>query len=227
MGSGLFLFGLLVALFAIYRLAWRRLRSPQATVRGLLRSYYGFARTGLPELESLLGVLSKRSGWRKLPPVFLTELITRFGTKENVFRFVSLAENYRLNETQLAAIAANRDTETAMREVALWLVDFGNRLHKEKSFKQAEFVQKLALDLQPDQYFTNLPLATTLLKMARYDEAAPLFKDGLVQLENCADGAAFLDRLEAGANLDELRARYREMSDSCWKARRNQRDSVP
>ena len=45
--------------------------------------------TGLPALESLLRVLSKRSGWRKLPPVFLTELITRFGTKENVFRFVS------------------------------------------------------------------------------------------------------------------------------------------
>lgn len=227
MNSELFLVGLLIALFAVYRLAWRRLRSPQATVRGLLRSYHGFARTGLPELESLLRVLSKRRGWRNLPPVFLTELITRFGTKENVFRFVSLAENYRLDRTQLPAMAANRDLETAMREVALWLVDFGNRLHKEKSFKQAEFVQKLALDLQPDQYFTNLPLATTFLKMARYDEAAGLFKDGLVQLENCADGAAFLDRLEAGANLDELRARYREMYDSCSKARRIRRDSVP
>ena len=227
MDSGLFLFGLLVALIAIYRQTWRRLRSPQATVRGLLRSYHAFARTGLPELESLLRVLSKRSGWRNLPSVFLAEIIARFGTKENVFRFVSLAESYRLDRTQLPAIAANRDMETAMREVALWLVDFGNRLHKENSFKQAEFVQKLALNLQPDQYFTNLPLAATLLKMERYDDAAALFKDGLVQLENCAAGAAFLDRWETGANLDEVRARYREMSDSCSKARRRQRDSVP
>jgi len=226
MSSELFLVGLLIALFAVYRLAWRRLRSPQATVRGLLRSYHALARTGLPELESLLRVLSKRSGWRKLPSVFLAEIIARFGTKENVFRFVSLAENYRLNDTQLPAIAANRDMETAMREVALWLVDFGNRLHKEKSFKQAEFVQKLALNLQPDQYFTNLPLAATLLKMERYDEAAALFKDGLVQLENCADGAAFLDRLETGANLKELRANYEEMYATCLRARGNQPGSV-
>ena len=227
MSSELFLVGLLIALFAVYRLAWRRLRSPQATVRGLMRSYHACARTGLPEFESLLQVLSKRSGWRKLPSVFLTELITRFRTKENVFRFVSLAENYRLDGTQLPVIAANRDMETAMREVALWLVDFGNRLHKEKSFKQAEFVQKLAVDLQPGQYFTNLPLAATFLKMERYDEAAALFKDGLAQLENCAEGAACLDRLEAAASLDELRARYREMYASCSQARRQQRYSVP
>ena len=226
MESGLFLIGLLVALFAIYRLAWRRLRSPQATVRGLLRSYYAFERTGLPERESLLRVLTKRNGWKKLSSVFLAEIIARFGTKENVFRFVSLAESYRFARTQLPAIAANRDLETAMREVAVWLADFGNRLQKEHSFKQAAFVQKLALDLQPNQYFTNLPLAATYLKMERYDEAAPLFKDGLAQLENCAGDAVFLDRLEAGANLDELRARYREMYEKCSKSRGNQRDSA-
>jgi len=226
MDSGLFLLGLLLALVAIYRRAWRRLRSPQATVRGLLRSYHAFARTGLPEQESLLRVLTKRSGWKKLPPVFLAEIVARFETKENVFRFVSLAESYRFDRTQLPAIAANRDLETAMREVALWLAEFGHRLHKEQSFKQAEFVQKLAVDLRPDQYFTNLPMAATYFEMGRYDEAAPLFKDGLAQLANCADGAALLGRLEAGANLDELQARYRDMSAKCAQALGHRRDAA-
>lgn len=175
MDSGLFLLGLLLALVAIYRRAWRRLRSPHATVRGLLRSYYGVERAGLPEQESLLRVLSKRSGWKKLPPVFLAEIVARFGTKENVFRFVSLAESYRFERSQLPAIAANRDLETALREIALWLADFGNRLQKETSFKQAAFVQKLAVGLQPKPVITNLPLTATYFKMKRCDEAAPLF----------------------------------------------------
>jgi predicted Zn-dependent protease len=139
---------------------------------------------------------------------------------------MSLAEGYRFNRKQLPAIAAGEDMEAAMREVSLWLADFGNRLQKRNSFKEAEFVQKLALGLQPDQYFTKLPLATTYYKMERYDEAAPLFKEGLAQLENCADGAAFLDRLETGANLKELSANYEEMYETCLKARGNQRDSV-
>ncbi len=226
MDNGLFLLGLLVALVAVYLRMRRRLRSPQTIVRGLLRSYYAIERTGLPERESLLRILSKRSGWKKLPSVFLAEIVARFGTKENVFRFVSLAESYRFDRSQLPAIAANRDLETAMREIALWLAEFGNRLHKEQSFKQAEFVQKLALDLQPDQYFTNLPMAATYFERGRYDDAGPLFKEGLAQLGHCADGAALLDRLEPGANLNELRANYEEMSATGLKGRGNQRGSA-
>lgn len=226
MESGLFLIGLLIALFAIYRLAWRRLRSPQTTVRGLLRHYYTFEKTGLPERESLLRVLTNRSGWRNLPPVFLAEIVARLRSKEDVFRFVSLAEDYRFNRKQLPAIAAGEDMEAAMRAVSLWLADFGSRLQKKNSFKEAEFVQKLALRLQPDQYFTKLPLATTYYKMDRYDAAAPLLKEGLAQLKNCADGAAFLDRLETGANLKELRANYEEMYATCLRARGNQPGSA-
>lgn len=222
MESGLFLIGLLIALFAIYRLAWRRLRSPQATVRGLLRHYYAFEKIGLPERECLFRVLSSRSGWRNLPLEFLAEVVARLRSKENVFRFVSLAEGYRFNRKQLPAITARRDMEAVMREVALWLADFGNRLQKKNSFKEAEFVQKLALGLQPDQYFTKLPMATTYYKMERYDAAAPLFEEGLAQLENSADGAAFLDRLEPGATLKDLRANYQEMYATCLKARGNQ-----
>jgi predicted Zn-dependent protease len=132
---------------------------------------------------------------------------------------VSLAEGYRFNRKQLPAITAKRDMEAVMREVALWLADFGNRLQKKNSLKEAEFVQKLALGLQPDQYFTKLPMATTYYKMKRYDDAAPLFEEGLAQLENSDDGAAFLDRLEPGANLKELRANYEEMYETCLKAR--------
>ena len=47
-----------------------------------------------------------------------------------------------------------------MREVALWLGDFGNRMHKENRLKEAEFVQKLALGL-PQSAVQPTSLAAT------------------------------------------------------------------
>jgi len=226
MESGFFIIGLLITFIAIFRLVWRRLRGPQWTVRGLLRQYYVFAKLGIPETECLFRVLSRRSGWKNLPAKFLAELVGRLRSKEDVFRFVSLAEGYRFDRKQLPTIAAKPDMEAAMREVALWLADFGSRLQKQNCFKEAEFVQKLALGLQPDQYFTTLPMATTYYKLARHDEAALLFKQGLAQLENSDDGAAFLDCLETGANLEELRTTYQEMYATCLKAREDKRDSL-
>ena len=218
MESGLFLFGLLIALFAIYRLVSRRLTGAQTTVRALLRDYHAFERTGLPEQECLLRVLTHRSGWRNLPLVFLAEIVKRLKTKEVVFRFVSLAEGYRYDRKHLPAIAGKKDMEVAMREVARWLGDFGNRLQKKNRLKEAEFVQKLALGLQPDQDFTNLPLATTYYRMERYSDAVPLFEKGLARLEKSADVSALLNGLEPGADLNALRTSYEEMYAACLKA---------
>ena len=220
MESGLFLFGLLVALFAIYRLVSRRLTGPQNTVRALLRHYHAFEKTGLPEQKCLLRVLALRSGWRNLPLVFLAEIIQRLKTKEDVFRFVSLAEGYRYNRKHLPAIAGKADMEVAMHDVALWLGDFGNRLQKKNRLKEAEFVQKLALGLQPDQYFTNLPLATTYYRMERYSDALPLFEKALGKLEKSAD-SAFLDVLEPETDLNALKISYKQMYVTCLKAAEN------
>lgn len=222
MESGLFLIGLLIALIAMYRLISRHLRSPQTTVRGLLRRYHAFERIGLPARECLFGVLSRRTGWKNLPPKFLAEIVARLESKEDVFRFVSLAEGYGFNRKEMRTIAAGKDMEAAMREVALWLVDFGSRLQRENSLKEAEFVQRLALGLQPDQYFTQLPLATTYYKMERHDQAAPLFEQGLAALQRSDDGAAFLDRVEPGASRKEVRANYKRMYAACLKAGENQ-----
>jgi tetratricopeptide (TPR) repeat protein len=224
MEGGLFLFGLLIVLFALYRLVARKLATPRATVRMLLRRYHAFERRGLPEQDGLYRVLTGRRGWRNLPSAFIAEIVARLGSKESVFRFVALAEEHRFNRKQLPAIANNPNRETAMREVALWLCDFGNRLQRENHLKEAEFVQKLALGLQPDQPFTQLPLAATYYKMARYDQAAPLFKEGLAQLAKSADGAgprsetlAFLDGIEPGATLKDPRAEYATMYATCLK----------
>ena len=226
MESSLFIIGLLIVMVTIFRHVWRRMRGPMATVRGLLRHYYVFERLGFPETECLYRVLARRSGWKNLPHKFLVELINRLRSKENVFRFVSLAEGYRFDRKQLPGIAANADVEAAMREVALWLVEFGDKLQQQNRLKEAEFVQKLARGLQPNQYFTTLPMATTYYKMARYDEAAPLFKEGLGQLEKCKDGAMHLGGMHSGANLEEARAKYREMFSACLKASEGQQDSM-
>lgn len=225
MERGLFLVGLLIALIAVYRMVWRQVRSPQTTVRGLLRRYHAFEKMGLPAPECLFRVLSHRIGWKHLPPKFLAEIVARLESKENVFRFVSLAEGYQFNRKQMRTIAAGKNMEVAMREVALWLVDFGSRLQRENSLKEAEFVQKLAVGLQPDQYFTKLPLAMTYYKMERHDQAAPLFEEGLAALQRSDDGAVFLDRVEPGASRKEVRATYQKMYAACLKAGENQQSS--
>jgi len=213
MESGLFLLGLLIVLFTLYRLVSRKLGTPQATVRMLLRRYHAFERLGLREQDCLYRILTNRSGWRNLPPAFIAGLVACLNTKENVFRFITLAEEHRFNRKQLQAIASNPDREQAMREVALWLGEFGDRLQAENRLKEAEFVQMLALGLQPDQYFTQLPLAATYYKMERYADAAPLFKQGLARLEDSSDGAS---------PLKESKERYQEMYAVCANAAANQ-----
>lgn len=215
MNFPVFIIGVIVLAISIFRLIWPRLRGPEAIVRGLLRVYQGYARIGLPERECLFRVLSNRPGWKKLPANFLAELIARLQSKEDVFRFVSLAEGYRFDRKQLPSIAAKHDLDAAMREICLWLVEFGKKLHGEGSFKQAEYVQRLALAFEPERVFTQLPLALTCCKLASHEAAAALFKDGLSRLEHCA--AVDLDLLEAGESREQLRVRYQGAYESCLK----------
>jgi len=225
MERGLFFIGLMIALIAIYRWVARWLATPRTTVRLLLRRYHAFQRMGLSERESLFRILTSRRGWRNLPAPFLAELIARLKSKEDVMRFVSLAEGYRFNRERLPEIAGNKNVGSAMRQVALWLVNFGNQLQNENQLKQAEFVQKLALGLEPDKYFTKLPLATTYYKMERYVDAVPLFEESFALLENFAassvpheQGLYPADGLAPGATVAELRAAHKSMYETCLKA---------
>ena len=189
MESALFFFGVVVVLYVSYRLLSRRMATPEARVRTLLRQHHALQRLGLPEPDSLYRLLTKRSGWRSLPPNFLAELVTRLESKENVFRFVSLAEDHRFHTKQLPAIAAGHDRTATMRQIAVWLAAFGRKLQAEDRYKEAEFVQKLALQLEPEAGFTLLPLAATYYKMERYADAAPLFRRGLEKFgDNAAPG---------------------------------------
>lgn len=218
MENGLFFLALLVALFAVYRLWLRRFAGPQAIVRGLLRHYHALEAAGLAEHECLFRILSRRSGWKHLPRPFLAELIKRLETKEDVFRFVSLAEGYRFDRKELPRIAASEEPERAMAEVARWLSDFGRRLQSANRLKEAEFVQKLALRLQPHQPFTNLSLAETYYKMDRPGDALPLFAAGLAALKELGGGSDRPDGLPPGEDRSALRASYEEMYDACLKA---------
>ena len=59
-----------------------------------------------------------------------------------------------------------------MREVALWLGNFGNRLQEEDRFKEDESCRNSPGSAQ-SQSFTLLPLAATYYKMERYSDALP------------------------------------------------------
>lgn len=217
MDSFLFFAVLALALFTFYRILSRRTATPERRVRELLRRHHALLRLGLSEREGLYRQLTQRNGWRDLPPPFLAELIARLQSKENVFRFVSLAEEYRFHVEKLPGIAADHANEPAIREVALWLVAFGKRLQGEERYKEAEFVQKLALELRPEESFTLLPLAATYFKMDRYADALPLFRRGLARFD------------EAGKDtpLDSTKAAYEEMYAACKKARAEERNSTP
>ncbi len=217
----------LLAIITIYRKLSTRWATPKARVTALLRRYYVFERAGLPEQESLLRVLGTRSGWKNLPPPFLTEVVSRLSSKEDVFRFVSLSEGYGYIQRTLPDIAKKENLEEAMAEIACLLGKLGKQLQDEGRFKEAEFVQRLALRLQPDQYFTNLPLAVTYYRMEQYGDAIRLFKRGLAQFEKfekevrpaepISEAAGWLG---ADGNLGELKASYRNLYDACLKAKR-------
>jgi hypothetical protein len=225
MESFVFLFIGLLAAITIYRMLSRRATTPKARVTAMLRRYGAFARTGLPEAECLFRLMATRSGWKDLPHGFLRELVARLRSKEDVMRFISLSEDCGHVKERFPGIARKTDLNEVMAEVACLLAGFGYQLQKEGRLKQAEFVQKLALPLCPDCYFTNLPLAATYYDTGRYSEARPLFERGLEQLEKLADGSGgnappFSPTACLGPDVDakQLKAAYHGKYEACLRA---------
>ena len=161
----------LIGLIIIRRFMRQRSAGPEATVQTLLRRYDSFRKSGLSERQAQLRLLSERRGWNTLPEPFLKEIIGRLGSKEDLMRFVTLAEGYEFIGSGLPTAAEKEDVEAGIFDIACVLARFGNQLQEEGQLKQAEFVQRLTLRLQPNQYFTNLALAVTYFKLERYDEA--------------------------------------------------------
>lgn len=220
------MFWLVVCLAAItlYRLLSRRAVTPKARVTAMLRRYRALERTGLSESECLLRLLATRTDWSKLPHRFLAELVSRLNSKEDVLRFVSVSEDYGYQRDPYPEIARKIDLEAAMAEVACLFSRFGFRLQAEGRYREAEFVQKLALRLQPNQYFTNLPLAATYHETGRHDEALSLFEQGLARFQDFESNVKQADQalsparcLGPDVEIGKLRNRYRKMYEACLK----------
>ncbi|MBM4264656.1 MAG: hypothetical protein FJ145_24930 [Deltaproteobacteria bacterium] len=207
----------MIVAIPVYRLLSRRVATPKSRVTSMLRQYDALARNGLSEGEALLRILMKRRGWKDLPHGFLSELIVRLASKEAVMRFVSLAEDYGYTKDKLPNIARDFEPARATEEVACLLARFGYEIQKEERFKEAEFVQQLALALGPDCYFTNLTLAATYHKTGRHEEARPLFEHGLARLDAARSENLSLEcftELDAAA----MRRSWREMHGDCVKS---------
>ena len=140
-------------------------------------------------------------------------------------RFISVSEDYGYQRHHYPDLAGQANLETALAEIACLFSSFGYRLQREGRYKEAEFVQKLALRLQPSQYFTNLPLAVTLHETGRHRDALPLFEEGLEKFEEFAK----LDRsgepafspakcLGPDVEIGQIRNRYRKLYEACRKA---------
>jgi tetratricopeptide (TPR) repeat protein len=217
----------IVALFAaitVYRLLSRRALSPKARVAAMLRRYRVLERTGLSEHECLLQLLATRRNWKGLPHRFLGELVSRLRSKEDVMRFVSVSEDYGYHRDDYPEIATRIDLEVAIAEIACLFARFGFRLQTEGRYREAEFVQKLALRLQPNQYFTNLPLAATYHETGRHDDALPLFEQGLARFQDFENNTNLTPALSPAkclgldVEIRNLRIRYRKMYEECVKA---------
>jgi hypothetical protein len=209
----------------LYRLISQRMATPRARVAVMLRRFQSFQRLGLSETESLFRVAAARNGWKELPHRFLREIIARLGNKEDTIRFITLAEDRGHVKEIFPSIARKIDVDEAMTDVACLLSRFGYELQKQGRLKEAEFVQKLALPLAPDCYFTNLPLAGTYYETGRFSEARPLFERGLAELEKltAADGAAALSPtrcLAPDLEIAKLRGLYRGKYDALLRASR-------
>ena len=140
-------------------------------------------------------------------------------------RFISLSEDYGYQRDPYPELASRSDVESSIAEIACLFSRFGFRLQSERRYKEAEFVQKLALRLEPDEYFTNLPLAATYYETGRYADALPLFKSGFTQLERFeTDINSFrpvfspTNCLAPDQEQQQLRQRYQTVYEACLKA---------
>ena len=209
----------------LYRLLSRWRTTPKTRVRVMLRRYYVLERTGLSEQDCLLNLLATRKVWKRLPHRFLAEVVSRFPTKEDVMRFVSVSEDYHYHHDHYPGLAAKADLEETMGGIACLFTRLGFQLQEQGRYEEAEFVQKLALRLQPDQYFTNLPLAANYHETGRHADALPLFEQGLAQVRDFEEkvGAEETDFspakcLGTDTKIRTLRNRYKKMYEACLKA---------
>jgi len=230
MNNVMFWILIFVAAITLYRLVSRSRMTPKARVTGMLRRYRALEKSGRSEQECLLQLLATRGGWRMFPHRFLAEVISRFSTKEDVMRFVSVSENCHYQRDHYPHLAADTDLEAAMGEIACLFARFGFQLQEQRHYKQAEFVQKLALQLQPDQYFTNLPLAANYHETGRHADALPLFERGLAQVRDferdagpAAPEFSPAKCLGTDTKITTLRNRYKKMYQACLKATANSR----
>jgi hypothetical protein len=215
----------ILAAVTLYRLVSRTMITPKRRVTAMLRHYRALERTGLSEHDCLMQLLATRRDWRRLPHSFLTEVVSRLRSKEDVMRFVSVSEDYRYLRDHYPRIAAKTGMETAMSETACLFATFGFRLQGEGRLGEAEFVQRLALRLQPHQYFTNLPLAATYHETGRHTEALPLFEQGLAQFKELEKSVEPAEAefspskcLGPDAEIGKFRNRYQKMYKACLKA---------
>ena len=213
-----------LATFTVYRLLSRRAVTPKARVTAMLRRYRALERTGVSEQECLLQLLATRRDWKQFPHRFLAEIVSRFRSKEDVMRFVSVSEGYGYHRDHYPEIATRVDLEAAMAEIACLFARFGFQLQTEGRYREAEFVQKLALRLQPHQYFTNLPLAATYHETGRHGDALPLFKQGFERFQEFENNTNPAGRALSPAKcfgpdveIKNLRNRYRKMYEACLK----------
>jgi hypothetical protein len=215
----------LVATIIVYRLLTRRAVTPKARVTAMLRRYRALERIGLSERDCLLQLLATRKDWEKLSNRFLGAIVSRLGSKEDVMRFISLSEDYRYHRDRYPELAARIDLDEAIAEIACLFSRFGFRLQAEARYKEAEFVQKLALRLQPDEYFTSLPLAATYHETGRYADALPLFKQGFDRIKVLEANVDSPNPLLSPAKClapdeepEKLWQGYRNMYEACLKA---------
>ncbi|MDP6560807.1 MAG: tetratricopeptide repeat protein, partial [Candidatus Binatia bacterium] len=179
---------IILASISFYRKFARWRTTPKMRVREMLWRYRSLEKKGLSEQDCLLQLLATRNDWKRLPQRFLVEIAARLSTKEDVMRFVSVSEDYRYQIDHYPRLAAKIDLDAAMGGAACLLARFGFQLQEQGRYKEAEFVQKLALQLQPDQYFTNLPLAANYHETGRHADALPLFERGLAKVEEFERG---------------------------------------
>jgi hypothetical protein len=112
-----------------------------------------------------------------------------------------------------------------MSRVACLFTRFAMPLQRQGRYKEAEFVQRLALRLEPNRYFTTLPLAATYHETGRHGDALPLFERGLAELKALQRNHEFVAAelspaacLDSNAGIAALRKEYKTMYEGSLTA---------
>jgi tetratricopeptide (TPR) repeat protein len=178
---------------------WRVVRERWAATadhRAMRRQFKKLAKAGVAEWERPFRLFTGRESWNALPEDFLMELTARLIERDKIIDFILLIEEFEQELLIEFARLAKGDPDASMRSLSSLLTDFADGLPAPQMVAMLDF----AMQIDPENHWALIDLATEHYAAKRFAEALPLLEQA-IPLGEQAMGGMPRERASAGRAL--------------------------